>query len=382
MSSSSSRFSNSGLVLCAASLVVLGASFLVWETRSQAALNESRNACALPSSTGNQPKTVDSNQLLSRSFIADKTLSFSADSQTTAMYGERKMQTRAHLMRAPRRLTITYLSGDRRGLEAGYNERWFWRRDGKSAPMQAYAEVALRPDEMATQRFALAMSNYRGAWLKTDNVSGRTCNVVELRRKKPLKNARGPFKRLWIDTQSGLTLRTDAFNCNGDLVLRSVLSNVKVDAKMPTQAFVAPSQMIGIARRTSWTNQETGSDRAKVRAATGIAPPQPSWLPEGFAFDSVGMHNTSLAKGATTAALARYSDGLNVVTIFAFKTAKPAASQSESAFASGAKSPTISCIFGAGTMAMRETPDGLSLIAIGDLPTPMLTRILDSVATQ
>ena len=393
---SSSRRSGSGLALCAASVVVLAAAFLLWEARSEAASNALANTSfdAAESSTGNAsystPASLDATaalKLLRRSFLADKALFYSADVVTTATYGERQMQTSAHLTRAPRRLTISYLSGDRRGLTAGYNERWFWRRETETAPMQAYASVALRPDEMAALRFALLERNYRGVVMSREAVDKRLCDVVEVRRNRPLANSSGPFKRLWLDRETGLTLRADSYNCHGNLVQRSVLSDVQMKPKVSDQTFVSPAKMFAIAQKTSWTNEELGSDRIQVEAKTKIAPPQPSWLPEGFAFDSVGMHHATLAKSSPLTALSRYSDGLNVITVFAFKTAHQNTTAKTSRATDATKiSPEapsdVSCTFGASAMAMREAPNGLTLIAVGDLPTPMLSRILDSVSAR
>lgn len=367
MSLSSSR-SGSGLVLLAVSAAVLGAAVLLWETRSRAANISVENA-TFANNKSSTRLPADASALLKRSFQADHALRYSADVQISAMYGEHKMETRAHLMRAPRRLTVTYISGDRRGLEGGYNERWFWRRESKDAPMQAYASVAYRPAEMAAQRFALMTRNYRGTVLRRENVNARACDVVEVRRKQELPDTKGPFKRLWLDRESGLTLRADTFNCRGNLVQRSVVSNLKLQPEDSSQKFVAPAKMFAIAEKSDWKTEELGADRVKVAAMTKLSPPQPQWIPAGFAFDSVGMQRTSLAKNAPMAALSRYGDGLNVITIFVFQTPSKAA-----------KTPDhISCTFGAGAMAMRETPGGLTLIAIGDLPTATLNRILDSV---
>ena len=392
------------MALCAASAIVLGAAFMLWEARSQAAQGDgdehsgqssTRIASHKPQS-GWHP-TQAASQLLHRSFVADNASSYSADVTATAMYGVSKMQTRAHLMRAPRRLSITYLSGDRRGLMAGYNERWFWRREEKTAPMQAYASVALRPAEMAAQRFALLERNYDGAVVRRERIDGRNCDVVEVRRKQALENTQGPFQRLWLDKSTGLTMRTDAYNCWGNLVMRSALSNLQIAPPISSQTFVPPEQMKSIARKSSWKNEELGSDYAQVKAKTGIEPPQPSWLPTGFAFDSVGMHHASLAKGSPLTALSRYGDGLSVITIFAFKTkpssAAPSKSEPNAKSALNAKSAPkvdatskasqpVSCTFGASAMAMCETSNGLTLLVVGDLPTPMLVRILNSVSAR
>lgn len=387
---SSRSSSGSGIALLASSVAVLGAAFFLWEARSQAASGASspeEGAAGLLSSTrlahGNLPQSAtysapgrDSEaalHLLRRSYQADNSLSYGADVLTTAMYGSQKMETKAHLMRAPRSLTISYLSGDRRGLEGGYNERWFWRRDSKTAPMQAYASVAYRPAEMAAQRFARLILNYNGTLVRDERVAGRLCDVVEVRRRQPLEGTKGPFKRLWLDRETSITLRSDSFNCQGNLVQRSTLIHLQLQPKFSSETFVPPQTMFAIARKSSWNTEELGNDRAKVAKMTSLYPPEPSWLPAGFAFDSVGMQHTSLAKGAPLAALSRYGDGLNVVTLFAFKTA-PHSSNAKNASAKG----DSSCTFGSGAMAMRQMPNGVTLLAISDLPTAMLKRVLDS----
>lgn len=389
----SSRSSSAGTALLASSIVVLGAAFFLWEARSQATdsdevLQEGETAVihSLKSTRfvdGKQTKNVSQNQsskdvmeLLRRSYLADNNLSYSADVVTTATYGSQKMETRAHLVRAPRRLTVSYRSGDRRGLEGGYNERWFWRRDSKDAPMRAYSSVAYRPAEMAALRFDQFIRNYGGEIVRSEQVAGRLCDVVEVRRNQPLEGTQGPFKRLWLDRETAITLRADAFNCQGKLVQRSTLTNLQLQPKVSPTTFVPPHKMFAIAQKSSWNTEELGDDRAKVVKMTGIHPPEPTWLPSGFVFDSVGMQRTSLAKGAPLASLARYGDGLNVITVFAFKTAAHSAGKTDSV------ANDLSCTFGTGSMAMRQAPNGVTLIAIADLPTPMLKRILDNTRTR
>lgn len=391
---SSRSSSGSGIALLVTSAAVLGAAFFLWDARSQTASDASATGQAsadTQSSTrlphGKPPGSAlqgttsftpgrDSEkvmELLQRSYQADNNLSYSADVLATAAYGSKKMETRAHLMRAPRRLTIFYLSGDRRGLESGYNERWFWRRDSKTAPMRAYASVAYRPEEMAAQRFAQFTLNYGGTLVREERVADRLCDVVEVRRKQPLPNTKGPFKRLWLDRETAITMRADTFNSQGNLVQRSTLTNLQLQPKVPSGTFVPPQKMFAVARKTSWNAEELGNDRAKVAKMTALYPPEPAWLPAGFVFDSVGMQHTSIAKGAPLAALSRYSDGLNVITVFAFKT-PPHASDAKSASPQG----DSSCAFGVGAMAMRQMPNGVTLLAIADLPTPMLKRVVDS----
>jgi negative regulator of sigma E activity len=310
--------------------------------------------------------------LLRSTLQADNALTYSAISTVTARYGEHTMKARARLVRAPRKLSIVYLDGDRKGLHSGYNEKWFWRQDG-SSPLEAYAAVEYRPDEMASRRFALMMKNYHGRLMGSDNVDGRRADMVELRPLRPVDGARGPRRRLWIDRDSGITLRSDTFNYQAQPVMTSVLS--QVDLKPDTDnAFVPPKRMMSAAALKPWMAQEMGEQIQKVAQKTGIYPPQPDYRPPGFEFDSAGMHHCSDTGVPVVAALARYSDGINVLTIFAMKPdAKRPAEDKNSK--TGWKRE--SCEFGPGTMAMRELPQG-RLVAVSDLPQQTLNRVLDS----
>lgn len=359
----------SGFVLVTASCALLGAALLVWEARAKVTLPVENTISSTRLASGKAHNNQAAMQLLRRSYKADNDLSYEADVHTTAMYGARKMQTNAHLTRAPRRLSVTYLSGARCGLQGGYNEHWFWRRDGKGAPLQAYAEVAYRPEEMAAQRFVWLTQNYDATVLRTEKIAKRVCDLVEVRRKKTLDGTKGPFKRLWLDRETALTLRTDSFNYRGDLVQRSLMTDLKIRSVSTNKNFVAPDAMKAVAKKAAWNTEETGADIEKVARMSGFRPPQPRWLPQGFAFDSVGMQRTSLSKGAPLAALSRYSDGLNVITIFVFKNSKSTKPSPEE----------ISCTFGAGTMAMQPKPNGLSVLAVADLPASTLQHILDKV---
>jgi negative regulator of sigma E activity len=288
------------------------------------------------------------------------------------------MKARARLVRAPQKLSIVYLDGDRKGLQSGYNDKWFWRQDG-SSPLEAYAAVAYRPDEMAERRFALMTKNYRGQLMGSDTIDGRPADMVELRPLKPVDGASGPRRRLWVDRDSGITLRSDTFNYQAQPIMTSVLS--EVDLKPNTDnVFVPPTRMMSAAAVKPWMAQEMGAQIQKVAQKTGIYPPEPDYRPPGFEFDSVGMHHRSDGRTTIVAALTRYSDGINVLTVFAMKPDVKLPGQDQpTAQEKGTKSGAqrAACDFGPGTMAMRELPQG-RLVAVSDLPPQTLHRVLDS----
>ena len=351
---------SSRLGLLVPSLLILAAALALWNSRR--ARFEHRQV----------ERANEVPMLLQSTRKADMQLTYSALSTVEGMVGTRPMNATARLVKAPRKLSVTYLSGDARGVQSGFNERWFWRQTGHE-PMEAYASVEYRPDEMASKRFKLLMHNYRGELLRSESVDGRDSDVVELRPIKVLEGATGPFKRLWIDRQTALTLRVDAFNYKSQPTMRTVLSKVDFTPQIEASTFVPPAKMFALAAVKPWRAEELGDHRAKAAQQARVLPPQPRFLPPGFAFDSVGVHRCDIPGSPSLAALSRYTDGMNVMTIFAMKRA-PGAAQSNG-------KQGQSCDFGPGAMAMREMPQG-TLIAVADLPPAILRRVLESTEVK
>jgi negative regulator of sigma E activity len=227
---------------------------------------------------------------------------------------------------------------------------------------------------MAERRFKLTTQNYHGRILGSEKVDGLVAQIVELEPRHLVDGARGPKKRLWVDRKNGLTLRVESFNYQARPVMTSVLSKVNLNPNVK-DAFMPPSRMKAAATRTPWMAEEMGNQFPRVIKETGIHPPQPEYLPPGFKFDNVGMHRCNDKGAKFLAALTRYTDGINVLTIFAMRPDAELPGISAQARAGGVKRQ--SCDFGMGTMAMRELPNG-RLVAVADLPPKTLDRVLDS----
>jgi negative regulator of sigma E activity len=329
-------------------------------------------------------------ELLRRSHKADNGLQYSAISTTMAKYGRGEMNAVAEVVRAPDALFITYRSGERSGLHTGYNGKYFWRRDNAKAPLKAYAEVDVLPAQMAAMRLALTLKNYRLRLMAPEAVDGRAAEKVELRPRQMIDGARGPIKHLWIDQETGLTLRIDTWNHQRQLVMSETLSNLKLLTGIPAGTFApTPDTLRKVAGEGSMLAQEMGNNVGRVAEVTGIRPPKPTWLPPGFEFENVGVHHCDNAGNPYRAALSRYSDGVNVLTIFAMKpnTKNAAKGQTDpgqmnkgTADDNIAK-PNRACDFGPGTMVMRSTAQG-QLVAVADLPAQTLERVLASTKVE
>lgn len=317
---------------------------------------------------------------LFRAFHTDNYLTYSALSRTTAHIGDRKMESIARIVHAPQRLSIIYQSGAYAGRGGGYNGQWTWRQIEATQPVQPYAELERPTDELAAQRFALMLRNYKARWKGRETVSGRDADVIQLTPMHPMDGARGPARKLWIDTQTGLTLRQQSYNYMMMKVTESILSDVNFAPHIDTQTFVTPHSMQVAAQNHPWIAQDTGTNRELVAKRVGLYPPEAEQLPPGFEFDSVGAHRCDTCSGGCYSSLTRYTDGLNTLSLFALKPHCSIKGKQKSEH-NKAASENQSCEFGPGTLTMRSLPEG-QIIAVADMPLPVLKRVLDSTTIR
>lgn len=390
----SSTFPQVGLFAAAAVILVLAVA--VWTGRQSAESFGPPNNSSLAGPQRKQQHIQKAASLLFRAFHADNYLTYSALSSTMAMYGGGKMKSEAEIIRAPQKFAIAYKSGDMKGVNAGYNQYWFWRQEQEASPLQPYAQIRHDTTEMATQRFALMLENYAARYTGTEKIEGREADIVELKPFRPVDGAVGPAKRLAVDRETGLTLRVQTFNYQMQLVMESTLKNVNYAPHVTPTTFRSPQQIKTDKQDRDWVAQEEGKDEAAVTRLTGLQPPKPSYLPDGFVFDGVGMHKCEYAGAPYSAALARYTDGLNTLTVFHLKQESAAKAADNGATKigneqtpeySGATNNSsqsekagklASCAFGPGTLVTRDVKDG-RLLAVSDLPAPVLRQVLNSV---
>src|SRR5688572_19556884 len=116
-----SFFSKSSLYLLAA--VVLLMAFLTYSLRRQSKLQA--RLAALQTQTASpvsqdQRSTQQAIALLCRALLADTQLTYAATTATWASFGDKTMKTTARITRAPQKLSIAYINGDKQGLHAGF----------------------------------------------------------------------------------------------------------------------------------------------------------------------------------------------------------------------------------------------------------------------
>jgi len=364
--------------LALASALVLTVAGAVWEIRSQKALlrAEQTQQIARQAELRGQEKRDSQHavSLLIRAFMAERLISYSALAETRATYAGKAMQSTARLTRTPTAMAISYVKGDKQGLTAGYNQRWMWRQQN-GAPMEAYAELMPEPALVLARRLTLMLDNYSVSRVRSGTVGGRAVEVLEIKPLRAIDGASGPGKNLSVDAQTGLALETETFDHQWQSMMKSSLSQINFAPRITPGTFASPGAMSAAARRKPWMARDMGTDRVDVARETGWQPPAPKYLPPGFAFDSVGVHHCNqpgapVDKGGAVAAMARYTDGLNTLSVFAMP--EPRGSSA---------APEQVCDFGPGTLISKRDHGGF-VVAVADLPEATLRRVVESTSLQ
>lgn len=326
---------------------------------------------------GSEPQAVATTSdtrawaLLGRALRANSEVPFSAQVETVVFVGERSLQSEAKLVRAPGHLAIAYLSGPMKGQHSGFSQQWFWRQNA-AGQLVPYAQVATNPAQISARRFELMRANYQAQMQKPGEVDGRPVEVVELRPSHPLNNMAGPARRVFIDDATGLTLRIEEFNARLQPVSHSTFSQLNLQPTITKTTFCAQSAILAAGNQSFWQGEELGDDARAVEQKTGIEAPQSADIPRGWKRDGFGVHRCdATAKALQVAAFTRYTDGLNVLTMFAIQNAP----REEVALASTNQQLPATCSFGPGTLVSRADGAG-TLLAIGDLPPEILRRVL------
>lgn len=325
---------------------------------------------------GNAPQAIAQSSdtrawaLLGRALQSNNHLVFSAHVETVVFVGARGLQSEARLTSAPDHLAIAYLSGPLKGQHSGFSDRVFWRQNA-SGQLLPYAQTFAAPKKISERRFERMRANYRAQLRAPGEIAGRPVEVIELRPARPLRGTTGPARRVFVDDATGLILRTEAFNSRLQPVSHSTFSRLDLQPQIVANDFHEAAEITSAAEGNFWRGEELGDDARAVELQTGIEPPQSATIPRGWTRDGFGIHRyDGPDEMRPIAAFTRYTDGLNVLTLFAMRNTTELQELSS-------KSEFYHCSFGPGTLISRTDGAG-TLLAIGDLPPEILRRVLNN----
>ena len=214
----------------------------------------------------------------------------------------------------------------------------------------------------------LLESNYQAQVSTGEPVARRATWLLDLRSRDTGKLGR----RLWVDRRTGLILRAQSFEPDGGMIAETRFEEVHFTKRQKKSLFkFKPPRGASVVKRLE--PDYMALDQAK--AASGLEPKTPSWLPSGYVFESLDV----LPRGGKNIIHYRFSDGINLLSLFQ---CPPGV-----ALDFGGK-PGQKVLLDSGRGTLAWTPEGRVLawsagrsqfVLVGVVPPETLEKIADSV---
>ena len=223
-------------------------------------------------------------------------------------------------------------------------------------------------------RIETLLANYEVTITGTATVAGRVCDVIWVRGKR----AGSPSRRVWVDRETALVLRSDSFDATGRLTAQTAFSSVDYDAKLAPELFRVPQ---------GWTVREVAWDAGRhysheeISRVVGFRVPVAGYMPSGFVLD--GYHLSRCA-GGVPYCLARYVDGLASVSIISRHEVCPKCGKSagggqgrgrQHRYGQGSGKGLCGSPMRASATTAVLTKNGVTSLVVGDLSKSELERI-------
>lgn len=226
----------------------------------------------------------------------------------------------------------------------------------------SFVQGAARPE-----RAAEIVRSYRPEVLGREVVIGRETAVLGL-----AAGAAGSSRRLWIDEATGVVLRTEERDAQGEIVYVSYFSRISYSLNLPPALFRF-RQPAGAKVLDFFISGRQVATSEALRAHVGGRLPLPPRLLDRFAFREgrVAEH------GAFTAATATYTDGVSVVTVFQTPTSRmafPNVGQAVQTAAGAARFIDVGYF-----RVLVWQAEGLNQAVVGNVPRAVLIAIAESL---
>lgn len=237
--------------------------------------------------------------------------------------------------------------------------------------------MPLPPRLPDTLELNLARRNYLAILEPSDSISGRRCEVIRLKPKNPGGNGR----RLWIDPVTGLALRRDQYNERGELLRSSTMESVQhLGTHAPAGENPPPPDAAPQPHPESCPPDPRPLSSTEAARWLGFEPPKPTWIPDGYV--AAGTLSHSCPEGGHAVRMS-WSDGLSNFSVFVQpqgclrppKHHKPSLLQRIGGWLHPRRK-------GMGPpMVIAQLGNKAEVVALGDVPRPQLTRVVQSMGT-
>lgn len=313
------------------------------------------------------PRRADA--LLGQAIEAPKHHNWEGIITTKRSFRGKEIEARVEVVhKKPDKDRLEYVDGDLKGLvvvkDSGSVTIVDEGMQGRGTGMEGV------PTATAAQAGELLKRNYRPKVVGREKIAGREADILSLRPRE----SQGESKRLWIDGDTKVTLKTQTYDAAGDMVGESEFEDIRFVDDIQDSVFIAVTGYGSEAVETSHPQR-----RSVLEVKLGFPILEPEYLPPGYVFDRSFLYTCPCGCGMHSALLS-YTDGANRVSIFETNVVHEDAAASFCGSDDPERRHRISG-YGSGFMA-SAVKDGIVCVVVGNVTKEALAKVADSLGEQ
>jgi negative regulator of sigma E activity len=257
------------------------------------------------------PSSPQAVSLIGQMLRAESSMNMYGTQVTQVTRNGRVIESVQYLAReGDRALRMDYIEPDRlAGVKVVDDGTTRWRYSPKQNTLQVGPSTIARLDGRIKQLMNhLHRQTFAMNVVGSDNVAGHACTIVEV---DSLTNPPVVTRRFWIDPDNGAQLRIQEFDALGQLQSDSYFTAVTYNAALNASLFTQPQTPQNV-RVDSRPVAHSMSSLQQAEAQAGFSTLQPTYLPQGFTFQSASV----MKDGNIKIVGLKYVNGVNVLSLF------------------------------------------------------------------
>ncbi|MFB3896549.1 MAG: sigma-E factor regulatory protein RseB domain-containing protein [bacterium] len=246
-------------------------------------------------------------QLLKQAWDKEGTISLFGRMSSQGYFGDRKVLSEVELFwLPPKKIRREFISQKELRLVLVSDETSEWRYFPKRnmivfSPMPPESKIT-------PERWNLIQKNYAIKYLGTQPILTRSAAVINIES----KNGHNPSRKLWIDLQQPVILKSEQYNSDTQLVSSSYFTELSFKKRIDPKLFAIPTSARIVRRSETMHHRYTLEEGRKI---IHFSLKTATYLPAGYIVDGCYTWQQRDQSGPASIQL-RYTDGLNTISIF------------------------------------------------------------------
>lgn len=240
---------------------------------------------------------VDAGQLVSTTLLKHNSGSYTANVVTTTQHRGQTLRSFAKL----------YHDGENERIEQG--DVWsltIGKTTYTCIPRQNATLISVADERLSDkERVKLVLNNYRITVEGSEEVAGRKVYIAYL---QP-KSESGPSKRLWIDSERFVILKSINYSATGEKQAQMQITRIGFDVDIDQLAFKYPENKMQQVKVSEPAAPQSVARKLNITVSN------PKTLPEGYVLEGTYLYKCQCDCGHY-ALLTTYTDGLNTISVF------------------------------------------------------------------